>query len=316
MEADLPVFVRKRPSRGEAGLRAGADVLEPGESIDELAADQVRIAVAVEIGDTRIGRPVNVDRGACGLHLAAVDISPAGVFQQVDVAVQRTPGPASETVESVVPAVVVPRVDAHDDVLVAVAVPVGVAPHIAPRLVVGGSEFLAFVVQAAFFGIGGLEEVGVFEILRKDVGFAVRLRETDVVHPLLADALGGGETGMARRTDVFEEIESFVGAVGARHQQVFQTVAVVVHGQRNAPQPDSQIDREARIVIAQDVRVGLGRGISPPLLGIGCMRRSGRCRCRDEECGGQRCGADGEDARFVKMGCRVHGFMSVFCKSF
>ena len=69
---------------------------------------------------------------------------------------------------------------------------------------------------------------------------------------------------MARRTDVFEEIESFVGAVGARHQQVFQTVAVVVHGQRNAPQPDSQIDREARIVIAQDVRVGLGRGISPP----------------------------------------------------
>lgn len=69
MEADFPVFVRKRPSRGEAGLRAGADVLEPSESIDEFAADQVRIAVAVEIGDTRIGRPVNVDRGAAASTL-------------------------------------------------------------------------------------------------------------------------------------------------------------------------------------------------------------------------------------------------------
>ena len=177
---------------------------------------------------------------------------------------QRTPGPASEAVEGIVPAVVVPRVDAHDDVLVAVAVPVDVVPHIAPRLVVGGAEFLAFVVQAPFFGVGSLDEIGIFEILRKDVGFAIHLREADVVHPLLADALGGGEAGMARRTDVLEEIESFVGAVGARHQQVFQTVAVVVYGQRNAPQSDSQIDREARIVIAQDVRVGLGRGVSSP----------------------------------------------------
>lgn len=150
MEADLPVFVRKRPSRCEAGFHAGPDVLEPGQPVDELAADQVQIAVAVEVGDTRIGRSVDIDRSACGLHLAAVDMSLAGVFQQEDVAVQRTPGPASEAVEGIVPAVVVPRVDAHDDVLVAVAVPVDVVPHIAPRLVVGGAEFLAFVVQAPF----------------------------------------------------------------------------------------------------------------------------------------------------------------------
>ena len=268
MEADLPVFVGKRTSRRKAGFRAGSDVLEPGQPVDELAADQVQIAVAVPVGDTRIGRSVDVDRGACRLHLAAVDISLAGVFQQVDIAVQRTPGPASETVESVVPAVVVPRVDAYDDILVAVAVPVDVVPHIAPRLVVGGAELLAFVVQAAFFGVGSFEKVGIFEILREDVRFSVHLRETDVVHPLLADALGGGETGMARRTDVFKEIESLVGAVGARHQQVFHAVAVVVHGQRNAPQSDPQVDREARIVVAQDVRVGLGRGVTPPL-GIG-----------------------------------------------
>ena len=235
MQANLPVFVRKRTSRREAGLRAASDVLEPGQSVDELAADQVQIAVAVEIGDTRIRRSVDVDRGACGLHLAAVDVPLAGVFQQVDVAVQRTPGPASEAVEGVVPAVVVPRVDAHDDVLVAVAVPVDVVPHIAPRLVVGGTELLAFVVQTPFFGVGSLEEIGIFEILREDVGFAVHLREADVVHPLLADAHCGGEMGMARRSDIFKEIESLVRSVGAGDQQVFQPVAVVVHGQRNAP---------------------------------------------------------------------------------
>ena len=268
MEANLPVFVGKRTSRRKAGLRAAPDVLEPSQPVDEFAADQVQIAVAVEIGDTRIGSSVDVDRGACRLHFAAVDISFARVFEQVDVAVQRTPGPAPEAVEGVVPAVIVPCVDAHDDILVAVTVPVDVVPHVAPRLLVGGAELLALVAETPLLGVGSLEKVGVFEVLGEDIRFAVHLRKADVVHPLFADTLCGGETGMARRSDVPEKIESFVGAVGARHQQVFHAVAVIVHGQRNAPQSDPQIDREVRVVVSQDVLIGLCRSFTPPL-GIG-----------------------------------------------
>ena len=316
MEADLPVFVCKGAPRRKTGFRPGSDILEPCHAVDEFAADQVQIAVAVEVGDTRIRRSVDIDRGTARFHFTAVDISPASIFQQVDVAVQRPPGPVSEAVEGVVPAVVVPRVDTHEDVLVAVAVPVHVIPHIAPRLLVGRSELLAFVVKTPCFGVGSLAKVGIFEILRKDVGLAVHLREADVVHPLLADALGGGETGMAGRSDVLKKIESFVGAVGARHKQVFHTVAVVVYGQRNAPKPDSQVDREVWVVVAQNVRVGLGRSVTLTL-GTDCMRRSGRYRGRDEECGGQHGTADGENARLVKrMDCRVHGFMLVSFKSF
>ena len=193
---------------------------------------------------------------------------------------QRTPGPASETVESVVPAVVVPRVDAHDDVLVAVAVPVGVAPHIAPRLLVGRSELLAFVVKTPCFGVGSLEKVGIFEILRKDVGLAVHLREADVVHPLFADAHCGGEMRMARRADVFKEIESLVRAVRAGDQQVFQSVAVVVYGQRNAPQSDSQVDREVRIVVSQGGAVGACR-----FCRVGCYGLQHRQACNQSCCG-------------------------------
>ena len=86
--------------RHSSGSVAGADVLEVGEPVEELAADEVQVAVAVEVGEVRRGhaercrsgrrRPRSCAGGSyVGLIVRAV------VADQVDPAVQRAAGPVS-----------------------------------------------------------------------------------------------------------------------------------------------------------------------------------------------------------------------------
>ena len=59
----------RRPSGGPPRTRevARADVFEIGEAVEELAADEVEISVAVEVGEVRRGPAEGFDRVIRGL---------------------------------------------------------------------------------------------------------------------------------------------------------------------------------------------------------------------------------------------------------
>ena len=225
--------------------------------VDELSADQVEVAVAVEVGDAGIRGAVDVDRPAARLDLAAVDVPLGRILDEIDVAVQRTARPASRRIVGVVPAVVVPRIDADQDVPAAVAVPVDVVPHVAARLAVSRPQHLARVVDPALARIRGRqEEVEVLRIAGEDAGLAPDFGHADVVEPLFTDPDRGGEKRTAGRADVPEEPEPLVRRIGTRDEQVDHAVAVVVDRQRDAPQSDAQVHRQSRIVVTQRHRIG------------------------------------------------------------
>ena len=87
---------RRVVSRSAGGVlrrRARADVLEVRKAVEELAAEQVEVAVAVEVGEVRRRAAERVDRLAVGLDSERLARSPAApscpVAKHVDEAVQR-----------------------------------------------------------------------------------------------------------------------------------------------------------------------------------------------------------------------------------
>ena len=115
-------------------LRTGArsDVFEPGEFIDELAAYQVQVAVAVEIGKIRGRHTIDVHRLSGCRYLLSFTILrlPGGacIADQVHVSVQRAARPPALVVEGIIPAVVVPVANADYQVKIAVPVIVTILP--------------------------------------------------------------------------------------------------------------------------------------------------------------------------------------------
>ena len=66
MVSGTPPRAGQRAAGRIARLGAGADVLEPGEAVQERAADQVQLARAAKIGKARRGHAEDVDRLAAG----------------------------------------------------------------------------------------------------------------------------------------------------------------------------------------------------------------------------------------------------------
>ena len=223
--------------------------MEVGEAVEELAAEEVEVAVAIEVGEVRAGPAEDVDGRPAGLEFyGLVRILAGVVFDQVDPAVERSVLPAALAVVGVVPLVVAPVADADDEVLVAVAVPIDVAPH-------AGADFAGVDVCRGvdLFGLveAAVVETDVFEVLVEDAGLAVDVADLDVVVGF-ADVDAGFED---RHFDlrilggVFEEVEAVGGFVRAGDDEVEVAVAVVVHRERPRPEADAEIDLEAGVVV-------------------------------------------------------------------
>jgi len=247
-----------------------ADVLKPRESVDELAADDVQVAVAVEVSQAGRGHAVDVDRLTARLNLDRLPIlrlvGGALVWQQVHVAVQRAAGPLALRVEGVVPAVVGPVADAYHEVQRAVAVVVGVLPLV-------GADLAAGLVDVRPHGqLHPLDRAAprhadVFVAGHEHAGPAASVRDLHVaqaaadqharkekgVRNLLCEAPSGPFRQKIPGTFSLEEVRPVVGHVGAGDEEVQVAVAVVVHGQRPSPEPHAQVDCQARVVVHQTV---------------------------------------------------------------
>ncbi len=74
MRIDFTLAVRE-PSGGlKSGRLPLAHILEPCKAIEKLTADQVVVAVAVEIGEVRAGPAVNVDVFPVGLETLRIRV--------------------------------------------------------------------------------------------------------------------------------------------------------------------------------------------------------------------------------------------------
>ena len=121
-------------TRCVARLRARADVLEVGEAVEELAAQQVEVAVAVEVHEVRRRAAEGVDRLAARFNFARRVVARlrrrAEILEPVDETVERAVGPFARAIVGVVPAVFRPVIRADDEIDRAVAIEIDVAPEI------------------------------------------------------------------------------------------------------------------------------------------------------------------------------------------
>ena len=127
-----------------SGSVAAADVLEIREAIQELAAQQIEIAVAVEVSEVRRRPAVDVDVAAAGLQssrlVRVVRLRRRSRRSRSDRRSRAAGRFASAViVVGVIPAVIGPVADADDQVVVAVAVVIDVSPHVGPRPAGDGS---------------------------------------------------------------------------------------------------------------------------------------------------------------------------------
>ena len=267
----MPGRDREPATGGIAGRRPRADVLEISEPIEELAAEQVEIPVAIEVREVR-GRPAeDLEILAGHLHarggLILRRLVRTFIAEPIDEAAQRALGPDTLGIIAIIPAVIGPIADAHDHIGPPVAVVVDDLPHVRPHLarvdVRGQRQFLADLEP-------GAREVRVLDPGRKHARFAICAHaELDVLQAFAdPDAgrenrqrlFGGVDTGL-------EHIHPVRGLVGAVHDQVEFAVAVEIHRERPSPEADAQIHDQARMVVFQALENALcgqvGRRIRP-----------------------------------------------------
>ena len=262
-------------------------VLKIRESVQEFPADQVQVAVAVEVGEVGRGHAVDVDR----LAVAGRELNRVGVLRtrfvpvvenQIHVPVQRAVGPFALLVPGVVPAVVVPDAEPDDQVLVAVAVIIDRLPLVRPRSFERRIE-LGVDRQFDLLAPGLLAEVSVLVARLQQPDVAVDVGNLDVANGRaeafrrLEDREGVGHDGGAvgLGTWILEEVDAVVRLVRAGDDQVQVAVLVVVHRQRPGPEADAQVDDQAGVVVGNRLQ----------LIGCVCLKRDkhheGEDRCRN-----------------------------------
>ena len=116
-------------------LPARADVLEVGEAVEKLTAEQIEVAVAIEVGEVGARRAIDINRRATSKDfLRCVGIHAIHIFNQIHPAMQWAVAPATLGVERLIPDVVAPVADADDEILIAIPLPVDKSPHAGPRV--------------------------------------------------------------------------------------------------------------------------------------------------------------------------------------
>ena len=230
-------------SVGVDRFRAGAGVLEVGEAVEKFAAEEIEVAVAIEVAEVGRGPAVDIDGGTAGVDFEArFGIAAGFVFDEVDPAVKRAVLPTALCVVGVIPNVVGPVAHACDEVQVAVAFPVDKTPHAGA----GFGKAYEFVggVDLFFFGERVFAEVDELVVLLQDAGFAVDITDLHIV-PGLGEVDAGFEDGkfdgrILRR--IFKKVDSIARFVRAGNDEVVVAILVVVHRHGPGPEPDTQID--------------------------------------------------------------------------
>ena len=249
------------PSGGILGLGPRPDVLKIGETVQELAAQEIQVSVAVEVREIRRGpaedlevlaaRPHTYGCLILGLRIGAL------IAHDIDETAQWPFDPFAFLVVSIVPTVVGPIADADDDVGLPVTVVVGIFPHVR-------ADFVRVDVRRQRQLPAGLEpglrEIRVLDGRRQDPRLAIgALAELDVLHAF-ADAHARLEDRQRtlRRVGVGpEDIHAVRRLVGAVDDEFELAVAIDVHGQGPSPEADAKIHDEPRVVILQAFKTSL-----------------------------------------------------------
>ena len=243
-------------------LGAAAGVLEVGEAVEELAAEQVEVAVVVEVAKVRRRPAKGLHRPVGGVDLLRLVILRrfigAGVAQQIHIAAEGAVHPAAIGGVGVVPAVFGPVADTDDEIVFAIAFEIDHAPHVGADFVhvdVRGRTELHLLLDARF------EEIGMRMARREHDGFAVEVAHLHVLGAF-ADALRRLEDGhlglRGVAAGVFEKVDAVVGFVRAVHHEIEVAIAIEVHRQRPGPQADTEIDDETWVVVLERRERGLG----------------------------------------------------------
>ena len=134
----LAVAVRQFASRGVLRRLPTTDILEPGKAVEKLAADQIQIAVTIKVRKVRRWPTVHINITATrfqsnGTIRVLRLFVRAMVFDQIDVAMERSVSPATMIVVCIVPSVIGPIADSSDQVMVTVSIKVDITPHSGSR---------------------------------------------------------------------------------------------------------------------------------------------------------------------------------------
>ena len=117
---------------------ARAGVFKIREAVHKLAAQQIEIAVPIEVRKVRRWPTVHIHRLAGRLHLGRRGVLRRGgrtlVEHQIEVTVQRAVGPFALCVVSIVPAVIIPNAHGSQQVERAIAVVIHVLPLVRTNL--------------------------------------------------------------------------------------------------------------------------------------------------------------------------------------
>ena len=283
------------------GLGARARIFVIGETVAELAADEVEVAVAIEVAPARRRHAEGIDIFAAGLqaHGRGVNgfLRRARVADNVDVAAEFSARPLTLRVERALAAVeraeVAPEVDADGHVERAIAVEVDELPLILPDVAGLGEDFFrhgelsgfrelrlqeirkriaAVVVDLGACGFGGRRRGD--DGFTRDIGNADGRRGFSDEHGRLEDR----ELELRIHLPAVLEIPgAVVGFVSADDDEVHQAVAVVIHGQRPRPEADAEVGESARVVVGE-ARKNFGFGGGANEVDAGAEDKQGKER--------------------------------------
>ena len=231
------------------------DVLEVGEAIEKFATKQVEVAIAVKVGEVRAGPTENVDRrSARGEFDRIPGVFPLVVFDEIDPTVQRSVFPAPLAVIGVIPFIVAPVADPHDEILIAVVFPIDIAPHSPARL--------AAVKPRPIVNLRCLVEVSRFEfqilqVLLEHFRFAIHVANLNVVPGFSQVGAWFEDRHFHARIlgRVLEEIEPVGRFVGTGDHEIEIAVVIVIHRQGPRPEPDAEINLEAGMIVTQGFEI-------------------------------------------------------------
>ena len=245
------------------GCCARADVFEIGEVVDKAAAEEIEIAIVVEIGKVGRGHAVDIDAYALAFKADGVFVfgcgRSAGIFDDVDIAMEGAAQPVAITVISVIPAVLEPVPHADHDVEVAIAFKVYLFPLVGAGLFPVAEEFFLRVdfialELLAFDGVfpdygGGHENGAVFGVRDLCVGEG------------RAEAYRGCEEGrLAVAGNIFEEVGTVVGFIGTGNEEIIVTVLIIVHGHGPGPKSNTEFYGEIGLIIGHRLELVFGLG--------------------------------------------------------
>ena len=242
---------------------ACAGVLKIGEFVQELTAQQIEIAIAIEVLELRRGATEYIEtlaRCVDELRLVILRLSGAArVLDEVDPAMQRAVLPFAVGVPRIVPPVVAPVFYRDDEIERAIAIVVSVAPLIVPHLRPVRLRALRLMElrierQLHFLIEAGPGEVLVFRARCQHAHSAIDITRHHIVNRF-ADELARLEHWhlvlrcIARR--VLEEIHAIARLVWAGDDQIKVAIAIRITRHRPGPEPDAKIDREAGVVVGE-----------------------------------------------------------------